>query len=276
LLLILLFGIGTRGPTIFALACIMSFYLYEHRRPWLSPTVMLGIAASAGLFAAIGDDRGKAIRNMFTQDVSTVHSSKTAAPLERMDFANMEMLEFLVQTVPDRTGSYEYFVDQLQIFTEPIPRSLWKDKPVGQPIRFFSLYDYGYPIGITRSLPGEGWMQLGLVGVILWCGLWGWALGTIHDRYVKSRQSPFQTYAYFALLALMVVCYRVGLLLSVLRFGLFAFAPALLWYGIWRLQGNATHPPIATGASSTPAFAPGDSPAERRRRLADMAQRSSA
>lgn len=56
-----------------------------------------------------------------------------------MHWANMEFLDN-VETVPRRTGTYGFFGDNPQAFTEPIPRKLWKDKPVGAPIKMLNLF----------------------------------------------------------------------------------------------------------------------------------------
>lgn len=229
----LLQGIGTRGPTIAALFCLACFYLYDKRRLWFDWRVMALVVPVFMIFTAVGEDRGKAIREFFVTDTSTVWENKNYdKPLEGMDFGNLEMIEFLTNTVPRKTGTHEYFVDQLQIFTEPIPRALWKDKPYGQPIRLFYLFRYGTPIGMTRSLPGEGWTQLGLIGVVLWCGLWGIALGKFYEWFVRNPKTPFRLAAYFCMFSLMIVCYRDGLLLSVMRYGLFVIGPILAWKAV--------------------------------------------
>ena len=146
-----------------------------------------------------------------------------------MDFGNLEYFEFLVYAVPQRSGSYEYFANNLMLFTEPVPRVLWPGKPVGSPVKFFELFDYGYPIGMTRSLPGEGWTQLGWLGIVIWCGLWGLAFGKLYDRFVTTGQSTFWVMAYMTFIAMLVVVYRDGTIITVMRQGLFYFFPIILW-----------------------------------------------
>lgn len=221
---------GTRAPAICALFSIIGFYLYDTKRKWLNWRIVAAAVATFVLFNTVGADRGASLRRYFTGEYQeqTYEASKTA-PLEGMDFGNLEFLEYLVQTVPYKTGTFEYFVDQLQIFTEPVPRSLWKDKPIGQPIRFFNLMDYGSPIGMTRSLPGEGWTQLGIVGVILWCALWGFCLARFYEWFARGPKDPFRMTIYYGILSLMVVCYRDGQILSIMRYGLFIAGPLLLW-----------------------------------------------
>lgn len=237
-MVIFLQGIGTRGVTVVAIACMSCFYLYDRKLKWPDLKIISIVVPVVLLFNAVGSDRGKAFREFFTNDHSADWKRIEArAPLEGMDLGNMEMVEYIINVVPRKTQTYEYFIDQLQIFTEPVPRAIWKDKPVGQPIRFYNLFDYGFPVGMTKSIPGEGWSQYGFVGVIIWSCIWGYLMGKAYQFFARSDQSIFPLVSYFMLLSLMVVCYRDGLLLSVARYSLFAFIPLLVWYGFARLLG---------------------------------------
>lgn len=223
-------GTGGRGPFITAAVGLGMIYLYEHRRRFPSIRIMALGAVLAALFVTIGVDRGAGIRAAITEGEQVELAAETRQrPLEGMDFANMEYFEFLVYAVPQRTGTHEYFASNLIIFTEPIPRVLWPGKPVGSPVQFFKLFDYGFPIGMTRSLPGEGWTQLGWVGVVLWCGLWGAMLGGFYRRFATGTQSSFAVMFYFAFIPVFVIAFRDGLLATILRQGMFFIAPVILW-----------------------------------------------
>ncbi|MET0251095.1 MAG: hypothetical protein ABW203_02855, partial [Novosphingobium sp.] len=163
------------------------------------------------------------------QDGTVVEVRAKSGFMESMDFANMEFFEYLTETIPRKSGSYGYFLNNLQLFTEPIPRVLWPGKPVGAPIKLYNLVDYGTPIGMTNSLPGEGWAQAGYFGVVLWCGLWGLVLGSVYSRFARGRQGNFDVALYFAFLPIFVVAYRDGLLLTIARTGVFYLAPVLAW-----------------------------------------------
>lgn len=223
-------GTGGRGPFVTAVICLGLLWLYEHRRKLPSMRTVWGGLAVILLFTAIGEDRGRGIRQWFGTDYTLDQSSTRELKfLEGMDFGNLEYFEFLVYAVPQRSGSYEYFADNLMLFTEPIPRVLWPGKPVGSPVKFFELFDYGYPIGMTRSLPGEGWTQLGWLGIVIWCGLWGLAFGKLYDRFVTTGQSTFWVMAYMTFIAMLVVAYRDGTVITVMRQGMFYFFPIILW-----------------------------------------------
>lgn len=235
-------GTGGRGPFIIALATLGLLYLYENRRRIPSLRVLVLLACLLPIFTAVGNDRGASIRRAIGTEASSeifgVRRSEEKF-MEGMDFGNLEYFEYLVYAIPHRTGTYGYFVDTLQLFTEPIPRAMWKGKPVGAPFNHISLFDYGNPIGMTRSLPGQGWYSLGWLGVVIWCGFWGWALGQLYRRFVEGAQGSFQVLAYMTFLPILIVAFRDGQIITIFRQGLFFLAPIVLWWWLARGVGIA-------------------------------------
>lgn len=228
-------GTGGRGPFIAALFAAGLLYLYEQRRRFPTVRVSMALAAAALLFTTIGDDRGQAVRAWFGEqtDERLVGDSKLRF-MEGMDFANLEFFEYIVYVVPQRSHTYGYFNDVLQVFTEPIPRVLWKNKPFGAPFERFSMFDYGFPAGYTRSLPGNGWYAMGWLGVLITCGVWGYLLGLIYRRFVEGPQNTYHVAAYMLFLPIMIVAYRDGMIVTVFRQGIFIAAPILLWMWLAR------------------------------------------
>ncbi|MFM5953962.1 MAG: O-antigen polymerase [Novosphingobium sp.] len=230
--LILRGGTGGRWPIIMACATVGLLFLYQQRRLWPDwRTVSLGVVALA-LFQIVGVDRGTTIRRIFIEDRSSLDSNADSLAqlrfLEGMDFANLEFFEYLVYVVPQRSGTWGYFLDNLQLFTQPIPRALWPGKPIGPPIQLFSLFDYGYPIGMTYSLPGEGWVQLGYLGVAIWCGMFGWLFGLAYNKFQKSRHGNPAVVAYLLFLPLGLTFFRDGFLLTIVQTAGFFLLPVLL------------------------------------------------
>jgi len=236
-------GQGGRGPFVAAVVSCGLFYLFDKRLKYPGLRVFLMLVPLILLFRIVGDDRGSAVRALL--DTGKVNSGmtitgsaeNTARPLESMDYANMEFMEYLVHTIPERSGTYDYFADNLQVFTEPVPRVLWPQKPVGPPIKTINLMDYGFPIGITRSVPGEGWYTLGWVGVFIWCSLYGFVTGTIYRKFVQSQQSAFQTAAFMVFMPSLIVAFRDGMLLTLVRSTGIYMLPILIWYAISRHLG---------------------------------------
>lgn len=221
---------GTGGRGIFVTACISLalLWLYQRRKQMFSPRVLAGMAALIVVFVQVGQDRGAAIRAFIAGETVEQRGGYEAKWLEGMDFGNMEYFEFIVYAVPQRSGEYGYFLNNLQLFTEPVPRVLWPEKPAGAPFSNIKLFDYGYPIGMTRSLPGEGWYSLGWIGVIVWCGLWGAMLGWLYRRWADSDQSTLKTLAYLLFLPSLVISYRDGTLLTMARQNLWFLGPIIL------------------------------------------------
>lgn len=149
----------------------------------------------------------------------------------------MEFFEYIVYVVPQRSHTYDYFLNNLQLITEPIPRVLWPSKPIGAPYQPVHLFQFGYPVGMTTSLPGLGWYSLGWLGVIIWCGLWGYILGIIYERFVRSQRGTFSIAAYCILMATMIVAFRDGSFVTIFRQGIFLFAPLGVWAIVLSLAG---------------------------------------
>ena len=261
-------GSGGRGAFVFAATAIAIIFLLERGRRWFDPRVAgLGILAVL-VFNAVVIDRGQSLRSMLGSDLdggyTTAHDLD---PLEHMDFANLEYFEYIVYAVPQRTGSWDYFAHNLQIFTEPVPRSLWPDKPIGSPVKFFELWDYGTPIGMTISLPGAGWMSFGYVGIAIYAALFAWLYGAIYARLLGRSATPVAMLAYALLAATTIVVFRDGILLTLLRQLPFYFGPFLLVLLFARFKKPNTPRTI------TPYDSAGETPADRRRALASQGSR---
>ena len=225
---------GGRGVFVLSAVALALLFLYEQRRRWPVPRILLGLAALVAMFNFVGQDRGAAIRALVMDDYSEGgrYVADELRFLEGMDAGNLEYFEYLVYAIPQRSGTYGYFLNNLQILTEPIPRALWPDKPIGAPIQMYKLFDYGYPIGMTNSLPGEGWAQFGYVGVAMWCGLFGYLWGVAFNSYVKGQQTNFQTITYMFALPISILFFRDGTILTFAKAGFYLFLPLLILRGM--------------------------------------------
>ncbi len=259
-------GSGGRGPFVVSMVSAGLFYLYEKRKRLPGINVVLGAAAVISLFGIVGDDRGESLRVLMGISEESAFTGDKDGPgrLEGMDFANMEYFEYLVYVIPQRSGTYDYFLDNFQIFTEPVPRILWPGKPVGEPFRRVWLFDYGFPIGMTRSLPGEGWYAMGWMGVLIWCGLWGHLLGVIYRGYVRGPQTTIQTAMYMVFIPTLVVAFRDGSLLTPIRQTGAYFMPIWIWALLAKYAGvpNAKQLRAMLAFNARRALIAGDAPAE--------------
>lgn len=224
-------GTGGRWPFVMAAMAAGLFYIYDRRLRWFSPKLLVAALPVMALFSIIGADRGAFIRGVFAEQTVAAEQFDYFAerPLESMDYANKEFFEYLVHTIPGKTGGYNYFLDNLQILTEPIPRALWPGKPVGSPIKTYSLFDYGTPVGMTYSMPGAGWVYLGWFGVIIWSVLFAAFYGKVYQTYVRSDQNAFKTVLYLVFIPISIQVFRDGVIITILKTSLFSLLPILIW-----------------------------------------------
>ena len=243
---------GGRWTFVMAAASLALAILYERRSKWLDlRTVVLGVGVLS-LFTIVGDNRAY-FAAMISGNVAPQSQIDKLAPLEDENYANQEFMEYLVYVIPQKSRSYDWFLDNLQVFTEPVPRVLWPGKPVGAPIQLYKLFDYGFPIGMTYSLPGEGWAQLGYIGVVIWCGLFGLVFGKFYNWFARSQQTEFQVAVYVLLLPLSIQFFRDGTLLTLVKFPLFYMVPLALWWLFAWFGGRRVRRPRGTPSSRTTA-----------------------
>jgi len=147
---------------------------------------------------------------------------------DTLDFANYDYLTYIVTHVPRHTKTYTYGTQYLQLFTEPIPRKLWKGKPAGAPIKFFDLNDYGNFTGLTPSLVGDGWMSGGWIGAMLTMAITGGLLGYGYTWFTRNQDIVYKACIFLIIQAMIVQFFRDGGI-SIFKFLLFALAPLFVW-----------------------------------------------
>jgi hypothetical protein len=134
----------------------------------------IGLVGAVSLFAVAG-----ALRN---REDPTVELQQSA--WERFAFAqDANMLDgfVLLRQVYPRLLGYSYGGEHLEIFERPIPRAWWPDKPVGGYMNKLGLVtaETGFTIGISPSLFGSFYQEGGLVGVVLFSMIYGFAFGRV-------------------------------------------------------------------------------------------------
>ena len=261
-------GTGGRGPFVYAITALLLLWLWDKRRSWPDARTVALVAMTGLAFAVVVTDRGRGIREVFIEDNSVAwEQAYDYAPLENMDYANLEYFEYLVYVVPQRSGTYDYFASYLQFFTEPIPRALWEGKPAGAPVRFMNLFDYGRPMGMTPSLPGAGWFELGWLGIVIQTAIFAAFYSYFYRLAARRGSSRLLVLFYFLLLATTVISYRDGSLISVARMSVFYQLPLLL---IWLFTLMDRR-----GSLPADAFAgPQPDPSQRRKELAAQAAKA--
>ena len=144
------------------------------------------------------------------------------------DFANFDFLTYVVDVVPDKSGTYSYFTQYLQLFTEPIPRILWTEKPYGPPISLVNLNNYGNFTGMTTSIIGDGWISFGWIGVVVTIAIVSYLTVRMHRWFWRGKATNFKILTYCIFVPLTVQWYRDGGI-SIAKFLLFTIGTVILW-----------------------------------------------
>jgi hypothetical protein len=234
----------SRWTIVLVLAAIGLVYAWQKRLMRPPVWALLSAVPLYLLFHAIGDNRqfvsdfisGAGVRQPAGEAGLTSHD-RLKAKFDSPDFANFDYLTFVVSMVPERTGMYTYGGQYAQLFTEPIPRQLWPGKPVGSPIRLFSLQHYGNFFGLTPSLVGDGWMSGGWLGIIITMTMVGAILGALHRWFWRHSGNNMAALCYLIGLAMLPQWYRDGGI-SIAKFVFWNLSPLVLWIGLtWILSG---------------------------------------
>ena len=235
--------VGERWPLVIVSIVSLLLALYAYRRRRFSPTQIVVMLAVLFAFSVVGQNREAIMKLLLTGEINLKFSLLDSSFGRQIDFANYEFLAYIIGKVPDVSQTYSYFTQYLGAFTQPIPRMLWPDKPVGSPVIWVNLEAYGRFSGLTTSLVGDGWMSWGYPGVVITTGLVGAFYGRMFKRFCSPDRSIYFHMSYFWMVALLAQWARDGGW-KILHFALFCTGPYVLAYGISYLsRGQARRAP---------------------------------
>jgi hypothetical protein len=210
-------------------------YCWYHRKKWVPVWSVVAAVPILIVFNLLGQNRDTVKQFFSGQRIVTVETNpgmsreeKLKKHLDTQDFANFDYLAYVVSVIPERTQEYTYGLEYLQLFTEPIPRILWKGKPVGAPVRTINIGAYGNFTGLTVSLCGIGWMDGGWIGLFITMWIVGGALGAAHRWFWNHTENRLGAMFYLTALAMVPQWYRDGGI-SIFKFLLFTLFPIVLW-----------------------------------------------
>ncbi|MBV8073327.1 MAG: oligosaccharide repeat unit polymerase [Acidobacteriaceae bacterium] len=226
--------IGERSQIVVSTLVASMMALYVQKRHNFKAIHYAGMAIVLAIFVLIGQNRDTAIKFLTTGEIESTFDIAKSSFGEHPDFANFDFLTYVIAKVPDVSGTYSYFTQYLGVFTQPIPRVLWPDKPVGSPVQWVNLEAYGHFAGLTTSLVGDGWMSLGYPGVVITLGLCGAFFGTMFKLFCRPQKSIYFHLAYFWIVGLLLQWARDGGY-KILDFLLFSTGPLVLAYLIERI-----------------------------------------
>jgi hypothetical protein len=230
----------SRWTILLFLLMATTSYCWYYRKKWM-PLWSLGVAVPIlVVFNLLGHNRDLLKSYLLGEEVRGVDyepgmsaADKLKKRFDTQDFANFDYLTYVVWVVPERTGTYTYGVQYLQLFTDPIPRILWKGKPVGSPVdTHVDLGSYGNFLGLTYSLAGDGWMNGGWIGLIISLLLAGALLGWAYRYFWNHIDHVAPCLFYLVGVAMVAQWYRDGSIISLAKFLFFTTTPVLVWMGI--------------------------------------------
>jgi hypothetical protein len=229
------FGWNRWTIVLFFLMAAVTF-CWHRRRLWVPAWTLLAAVPVFSLFTLLGHNRDL-IKTIFkggsmqvvADAAGMTPEEKLRARFDTQDFANFDYLTYVLSVVPERTGDYTYGAQYLQLFTEPIPRALWKDKPIGSPVRTINLMAYGNFNGLTVSLAGDGWMSGGWIGMILTLSLAGSVLGWFHRWFWRHINEPMAAFLFISALSMFFLWFRDGNI-SIAKFMFWTWLPLLIWH----------------------------------------------
>ncbi len=246
------FGWSRWTIVLFFLTLIMA-YCWDRRKKWVPSIAVLLAIPILVLFNVLGHNRdyfktlilGPQPNEQAAVEIEPQagmsEEDKFRAQADTQDFANFDYLTFVLAIVPERTETYTYGKQYLQLFTEPIPRILWKGKPVGAPVRTFDIQQFGNFTGLTFSLPGDGWINGGWAGLIITMGLAGGLVGRFHRWFWRHVNNPMVAVFYVTALAMAVQWFRDGGM-GIVKFMFWIWLPLLVWLGMIWLMGPRLFP----------------------------------
>jgi oligosaccharide repeat unit polymerase len=223
--------LGERWALVVSALVAITMTLYLRKRRAFTAADYGVMLAVLGIFVVIGQNREAAIRFIQTGEFGFTFDFATSSFGAHPDFANFDFLTYVVGKVPEASGTYSYFTQYLGIFTQPIPRFLWPEKPVGSPLLWVNLEAYGHFASRTTSLVGDGWISLGYAGVIITTAFVGYFYGSMFKRFCSPSLSIYFYFSYFWVFSLLPQWARDGGY-KILDFLLFCSGPIIFAYFI--------------------------------------------
>ena len=238
--LIVRLSIGNDRWTIVFLLCSLGILSAAKRGNYNIPFwIYLAAIPAFAVFTLLGEAR-YFIRDLLFGTTLSSGPTEVKTIIDRLDgpdIANFEFLAFITDTVPAKTGTYSYFTQWLQLFTEPIPRVLWPGKPVGAPVSLFSLNQYGNFFFYSRGMIGDAYMSLGIPGIVLVCGVFGRLIFKAARKLMSGGMGKTGILLGIVVLPLIIQWLRDGGVVQISKFLMWNSLPVLLW-GFTRRQLN--------------------------------------
>jgi hypothetical protein len=180
----------------------MFYYLERKKRPGLLAILVFVSLMFYFVIGAIGFYRGEVVEGgqvrglAVGQDPFGVYQAwDTFVSGSRIAVSSASLFRFVPEYV-----DYLWGKSLLNVFTQPIPRFLWPDKPSLVGLEFFATL---WPSGTTLPFWALFYLNFGPVGVVVGMAAFGALSRWVYDLYKNDPENPFaqiQLALYFAYL----------------------------------------------------------------------------
>lgn len=180
------------------------------------------------------DDKISALDEDKSSAFYTLTTGQFAIPYETLPML-MEKLE---------TSDLRYGSTLLDVFYQWVPRSIWKDKSYGNAHWYYKeFYDYNAKPNEGRNFffLSEGYLNFGILGVLIWAILWGifWKNISYLIKPINNKILIISTFIYSTYVASMIsllINDSVGLFVAHIKSTLFWFVPVYFIAALFTLK----------------------------------------
>jgi len=197
---------------VVVLAVGLFSFLISRRRRTPTITIMLVLMFGTTLFDFVGHDRF-ALRKVAAGQAgiselwNSYRSDRGSGDSNAMDVVEYETAAASIHVVRNLSG-FSYGTQYLRLLVWPIPRQIWKSKPVFTST--VNLMDYGYNFrNLTCSLYADLFMAFGYPAVFLGMTLLGWCFVKVYEMG-RTTKKPFPYVFFWIFLIYMPTMLRDG------------------------------------------------------------------
>jgi hypothetical protein len=238
-----------RFRVIIPLILILQIYLDRRGKKWPPAIVLAPIVIGVILFYPM-----KTIGKMAQEGASITEISHSSTEIVRDAMsgqaADQSVLDQLASslTLIDNAGKYYYGSIYLVLFTSPVPRQWWPDKPTLSS----HLQDISTPsrpvaeLGMIMTFIGEFYINFGFLGIIFMSYLTAYWLARIYFRAYRSDYYSVLRFAYLLVACNLIQVYRDGLM-SLFIFTLVNMMPLaaiVILHYVWPLRQKKASAPL--------------------------------
>ncbi|HVG21830.1 MAG TPA: O-antigen polymerase [Blastocatellia bacterium] len=238
-----------RFRVIIPLILILQIYLDRRGRRWPPAIVLVPIVVGVMLFYPM-----KTIGRMAQEGASIADISRSSSEIVREAMsgqaADQSVLDQLASslTLIDRADKYYYGSIYLVLFTSPVPRQWWPDKPTLSS----HLQDISTPsrpvaeLGMILTFIGEFYINFGYFGIIFMSYLTAYWLARVYFRAYRSNYFSVLRFGYLLIACNLIQVYRDGLM-SLFIFTLVNMMPLaaiVILHYVWPVRQNKASVPL--------------------------------